>query len=97
MHFDDRQKLYNEIYEQKKAYAYKNKQIHIPRYWLVVIWGLFMTLIVYVYAVESLNELNQANDSIENIKMVQKPQKVRATIEFIPNATEPRFVGMPSL
>lgn len=96
MEYEDRQKIYKEIIEQKAAHAHTNKLVHIPRYWIIVIWGLFMSFVVYTYALNSLNDLDEINSSIENIKVVQKPQKVKATIEFLPNEPEPRFVQMPS-
>ena len=96
MHLDDTKKLYNEAYDHKMSYAHKNKQIHIPRYWLVVIWGLFMAFVVYVYALQSLNDLEQSNRSIDNIQTTQKV-KIQATMEFLPNEPEPQFVQMPAL
>lgn len=94
MHIDERRKIYNESYEQKLAYAHKNKQIHIPRYWIVVIWGLFITFVVYAYALISLNDIQKSSDSIGEVEAIQK---VKTTIEFLPNEPEPQFVQMPVL
>ena len=96
MHLDDTKKLYNEAYDHKMSYAHKNKQIHIPRYWVVVIWGLFMTFVVYVYALQSLNDLQQSNYLIDSMRINQKV-KIKATMEFLPNEPEPQFVQMPAL
>ena len=97
MHFDETKKVYKEIYEEKSNYAHKSRRFHAPRYFIVVIWGLFISFVVYVYAVISLNDLDQSNASIEKAVNTPTIYKVKATIQFLPNEPEPRFVQMPSL
>ncbi|MBP6912364.1 MAG: hypothetical protein KBB86_00325 [Candidatus Pacebacteria bacterium] len=97
MHFDETKKVYKEIYNEKSNYAHKSHRFHVPRYFVVVIWGLFISFVVYVYALISLNDLDQSTLSIERAINSSSIQKVKATIEFLPNEPEPRFVQMPSL
>lgn len=97
MHFDDTKKIYKEIYVEKSNYAHVSKRFHVPRYFIVVIWGLFMSFVVYVYALISLNDIDQNSASVDKAISAPTVQKVKATIEFLPNEPEPRFVQMPSL
>jgi lysozyme family protein len=97
MHFDDTKKIYKEIYDEKSNYAHTSKRFHVPRYFIVVIWGLFISFVVYVYALISLNDIDQSSASVDKAISTPTVQKVKATIEFLPNEPEPRFVQMPSL
>lgn len=97
MHFDETRKVYKEIYDEKSNYAHKSARFHVPRYFIIVIWGLFISFVVYVYAIISLNDLDQANASIDKAINTQTVKKVKATIQFLPNEPEPQFVQMPSL
>jgi Ni,Fe-hydrogenase I cytochrome b subunit len=95
--YENTRKFYKEAYDEKSNYAHKSTRFHVPRYFIIVIWGLFISFVVYVYAIISLNDLDQSNTSIDNAMNAPRYQKVKATIEFLPNEPEPRFVQMPSL
>lgn len=83
---------YEQIRLHKMSTAPKKKMIHVPRYLVVVIWGLFMTFVVYTYALITINELDQ-----QSVAFDQKPMtKVKATIEFLPNEPEPQFAPLPA-
>lgn len=80
------------IRSQKVNTPRRKKHIHIPRYYLVVVWGFFMIFVVYSYSVITLNELNNYAKSYEYIPQVIK---VPVTIEFLPNEPEPQLAPQP--
>lgn len=91
---DQNQKFdYEQIRMHKLSIAPKRKMVHVPRFLIVVIWGLFMTFVVYSYATITINDLDQQSASIDQ-GVVNK--KVKATIEFLPNEPEPRLAPLPA-
>lgn len=80
------------IRHQKLNTPHLKKHIHIPRYYIVIIWGFFMIFVVYSYSVITLNELDGYAKSYEYIPDVIK---VPVTIEFLPNETEPQLAPQP--
>lgn len=83
---------HNQIRYEKLNAPRKRKHFHIPRYFIVVIWGLFMTFVVYSYAVITLNELDLYAKDFESAPVTVK---VPITIEFLPNEPEPRLAPSP--
>jgi hypothetical protein len=81
------------VYDQKMGQSYKSKRIHVPRYLIVVLWGLLMTFVVYTYAQSTMIDLDQSNKLIESATISQT--KVRATIQFLPNEQEPQLAPVP--
>lgn len=85
---------YEKIKFEKLNAPQKRKHTHVPRYLIVVIWGLFITFVVYSYSLITLNEMDQQSKSLDQVVI---PTKVPVTIEFLPNEPEPQFAPMPSL